>query len=1067
MRILFIFILCFHGFCHVSFGQTAATIKNLYEIQNHARIGDKNALRDLATFLDHPRLKDLARQSLYELTLFTNAEIDLSQPTTKQVFLDFFYTHREAIRYSQLLNIFYITPIEQQKINLSTENTHQEAIADRSEALMKAIYQLNDNISKNYWSGAEKNIATIADLKLKEGYEVLLNIAEKMPWRTQKKGIAAPFSFIKTLCTALKPYDQVATVRALLNLSKNKYIAPKEVLPTISQITNYAILGNAPQTIDAYLKVLDSLETLNALRNSGYDQQFSIKKQFFYEEVDYFAMVMMLSSTRPWSRYNAIKDLAATHHPRSLYYLAAQSYRERLFQPDEDFYMEWIKRLTQTTIQAADKREYLRFWASHYDNFEWDDITNTFLLKEERAKRMDTNDRLFRRLNSENDSVAMESFRKLTEVAPLLVQNLSEKYKNLLRNYRVSLPPIRRPYLENLAEWTFFCRKNDINYQLSPVLKAYCADLLTDLSPKKRYALENKIIATLTEADITALEYWACLQVQHREANFSMGRIVHYFYVKNAENIFQNHNSLLLYLKKTALLERIGAYGVARTYIERLAKASKKIKKALMEMQMTVADADIRALNAQLLVNDGKNPRIVTDIVTDIMLVLQAQEGENTEKRLEKIAQKANITAVPQLVKLMQAHFSVSDSTLGIANASALVLNSIYHTANWANMHLQPTDWLAHWQKDSLNFRDWGKEFYAAQQKILKKNNLSLSAEALNAFAASPYFEANDKIILLKSISKNIDSTTVGTLQFPFKLVVKNDLSVFKNINFSYKTLDDVPKWFQVAGYEPILLNFLMDKSKKFDNNELGTFVNAIFRMDWLVQYLRSGNSQPAQIEYLRKALQVYLQENDDITEYEEQITMLNLAQLNQLGASTEVQIHAITSSELDENLKDKILGELLARLEYPEIATIAKQFPLEKMPILMQKLQQDFGIPIFDLEKTAARDTLVARHARLSPFQLYKTYLAEFGLHLADEAENLDIAQICTVLNDDLTMPFSDESAEVRSWHVYGVVKLLEAKFNTTLGFHAKLNENQTFYFYSPAKRVAAWKDFLMKKRK
>jgi hypothetical protein len=1066
MRILFIFLIFFYGCCHVSFGQSAATIKNLYEIENHARIGDKNALRDLATFLDNPRLKDLAQQSLYELTLFTNAEIDLTKPIAKQVFLDFFYSNSDKIRYSQLLNIFYITPVEQQKTNLTPENTHQEVPADHSEALMKAIYQLNDNILKNYWSSAEKNITTISDLKLKEGYEILLDIAEKMPWKNAKKGKEIPTNFIKTLCAALKPYDQVATVRALLIIAKNKYIAPKEVLPTVSQITNYAIVGNSAHTIDKYLLLLDSLQTLNALRNSGYDQQFSVKKQFFYEEVDCFAMIMMLSGTRPWSRYNAIKDLAATHHPRSLYYLAAQSYRERQFQPDEDFYMEWIKRLTQTTVRAADKREYLRFWASNYENFEWDELTNSFLLKEARAKRMDTNDRLFRRLNSENDSVAMESFRKLTEIEPLVVQNLSEKYKNLLRNYHFTLPPIRRPYLENLAEWTFYCRNNGILYQLSPEMEANCAELLINLSPKKRYALENKIIGKLTETDITALEYWACLHVQHRDANFSMGRIVNYFYVKNAENIFLNHHSLLLYLKKTALLERIGAYGVSRTYIERLAKASKKIKKALMDMQITVADADIRALNARILAMNGENlPKEIT-LATEIMLVSKEKDSENFEK-IKNINKKTHINDVPQVIKLIKINVSAqNDSTLSIANTSAMVLNMLYHTANWANTSLQPNDWLAHWQKDSLNFRDWGKDFYAAQQKILKKNNLALSVEQLNAFAASPYFEVSDKLVLLKAISKNIDSSTVGALRFPIKLAVKNDLFIFKNINFFYKDLDDVPRWFDAAGYENTLLNFLIDKSKKFNENELGMFTNAIFRMDWLAQYLRSGKMQVAQIEYFRKALSVYLAENDDITEYEEQITTLNLAQLNQIGASTQAQITAIMSSAIDDNLKDKLLGELLARLDYKEIGTIAQQIPLEKMEIFTQMLQQDFGIPIFELPQAAMRDTLVARHARLSPFQLYQTYLSDFGLSLSDIKENLDIEKILTVLDHDLTMPFSDESAEMRAWHVYGVVKLLEAKYNTTLGFHAKLNENQTFYFYSPAKRVAAWKVFLRKRK-
>jgi hypothetical protein len=662
----------------------------------------------------------------------------------------------------------------------------------------------------------------------------------------------------------------------------------------------------------------------------------------------------------------------------------------------------------------------------------------------------------------------MESFRKLTEVAPLMVQQLMEKYKHLMRTYKSSLPPLRRPYLENLAEWTTYCANNQVNYQLSPELQVFCTELLTNLTPKARYALENNIIQLLTEKNITALEYWACLHVQNREANFSVGRIVHYFYANNLENIFKNHHSLLLYLKKTALLERIGAYGVSRTYIKPLQEGNEKIKKKLIELQITVADTDIRELIVRILAFNGSRRDYNTDLSAVISAIKNSKEESELANVFEKINKHADIAIVPQLIPLLQSNTSFSltaDSVTTVSQATASVLNTIFHAAYFAN-YSTPDAWMERWQQDSSSFRTWGKQLYAEQQKYIKKNNGSLRIEQINWFATSPYFEANDKPFLMKTITKNIDATNIRFLRLPFKLGIKTDLSVFKHVHFSHKDLDDLPKFFDSKEFEEIILNFLIDKSKDFTAIERGMFVNAIFHQDWLLTYLRSGKIHATHIDFLRTSLQKYLEENNNITEYEEQITVLNLAQLANIGASTDAQINYIMTTQADEYVKDKILGELLARLEYSEIGTLTRTFPREEMHVLSHVLQNDFGLPIFDMEETAARDTLIARHTRLSEYDFYVSYLMDFGLKITDKKGNLNYTQLYNILHLDLTMPFCDETAELRSMYVYGVIKLLEAKFGTALGFHAKLNENQTFYTYSAAKRAGAWKAFLKKRK-
>jgi len=45
---------------------------------------------------------------------------------------------------------------------------------------------------------------------------------------------------------------------------------------------------------------------------------------------------------------------------------------------------------------------------------------------------------------------------------------------------------------------------------------------------------------------------------------------------------------------------------------------------------------------------------------------------------------------------------------------------------------------------------------------------------------------------------------------------------------------------------------------------------------------------------------------------------------------------------------------------------------------------------------------------------------------------------------------------------YIYGIIKLLELKHDTRLGFHEKLNESQTFYSFSSTKRAQAWLKYL-----
>ena len=73
-----------------------------------------------------------------------------------------------------------------------------------------------------------------------------------------------------------------------------------------------------------------------------------------------------------------------------------------------------------------------------------------------------------------------------------------------------------------------------------------------------------------------------------------------------------------------------------------------------------------------------------------------------------------------------------------------------------------------------------------------------------------------------------------------------------------------------------------------------------------------------------------------------------------------------------------------------------------------------------------------------------------------------MDFQKIYDILQFDIVSPFVSRTGGKRDYFSYGIIKLLELKFDDRLGFHEKLNENQTFYSFSSAKRAAAWREYL-----
>ena len=124
--------------------------------------------------------------------------------------------------------------------------------------------------------------------------------------------------------------------------------------------------------------------------------------------------------------------------------------------------------------------------------------------------------------------------------------------------------------------------------------------------------------------------------------------------------------------------------------------------------------------------------------------------------------------------------------------------------------------------------------------------------------------------------------------------------------------------------------------------------------------------------------------------------------------------------------------------------------------------LQKDFGLPIFELENEKTRKQIISNHSKMSEYDFYKYYLKEFGVDFLTKKGNLDFEKIYDLLQFEIVTPFVGGGGSHRDQFTYGLIKILELHFKTRLGFHEKLNENQTFYSFTSTKRAKAWRTYL-----
>lgn len=995
--------------CGVAFfpkiNSQTATLDPLDAPRRAAFDGNRWAIRDLASFLDHPDLEAEARQILEYLTAFEKSELDWSKRPTRQQTFDFFYKNREKLHFDRALGVWLLTDPEQSK--LDDYLTRPQPQPPKPEQHLKNLTpKIKAALLVADTAAFRENLQKLAALRTAAAQDFILALA-----KNEQELAAAKFppSFklhlflLKNLRASPSPD---AARLAILWLREGKFTAAECEFAWSEFFNHYINVVEASAMLRQAQGWLDSFGTIEAVRQHGYLLAGGLNPQFFEEKVDFFGLTSAMTWAQPWARHNAIESLIASHHPRSLFYLSAQAFRARsnadLYSTAERFlqpFLSEIENLTAVKIAVPDSSgatvfasadpvwllNYAKYWAKHWSDYEWDEQRGLFINRLKAETVAESYERLFRRLAAANDTAAVAAFRSLTEGNLHEISELAAEFRQTVSQFNPAVPSFKHPFLEQMCLLVEACREQNEQWRASERLSIFLKKLDEQPEPKTRYEIENQMIATLTAADLTALEYEALLHEPDKNFAFSAARVLDWTYDRLLPAMLADDQTFRFYLKKSAIFAGIGSNGRLNNYLDRLPADNPATRKLFEKIATSETDADILAQAKKWLAKPAAKP------------------SPPNSKPSAEASQAAEI--------------------------------------------------------ENLAIAEFQKKLDALAESP------SVSAEQINRVLADKlYRPERHKSLILKKIGLLANPAELPRLNPNPKFSGAEDWRFFENLPLSQTQFSKILRLFDGTDAEQIL-SFLEKKSALLPLDEQGGFLNEVLRQDWVRRFFnRQTADSPLTKTYFLK-IKNWHDAATALSDFEEETAVLHLLILENVGKSFAQKLDLTFNLEVEEASRFRLQRELLAGVLFSDLkdfcALLPRLSPDEQGQSGSFFLTRDFGFPPLDFSETIENQLLLKNLRSLSEAEVYKFYLRRFGVRFEKNGE-LDLAAVRQILRFDLLQPFVGSGGERRDWTVFGLVKILENQFGTRLGFHEKLNEGQTFYTFNAGKRAAAWLAFL-----
>ncbi|MEM8526859.1 MAG: hypothetical protein AAGG68_19620 [Bacteroidota bacterium] len=1053
----------------------------IQEIETKLQEGNPMGLRDAALLLERRSVQADALELLKKYTLFTPREFNFSNYTTKEEFLQFFYQRANEIRYSSLLESFYLTPIEERKLLYNIELISSEQQVLPASRLRQHIKRLEKDIEFGDTKSAETQIQRIGQLELDEGYQYLLSLLDIRSFKRKYSALT------KVVVQQITDYQQEAALKAILDLLEDRHLSKTFALEQLAYLTNVKI--GSESEIGLYTQLLDSLGSVTAIRQFGYDQYFSFRPSFFPEVVDYYGKILMDSDSLEWIQQNVVNDLLRSQHPRSLYYLAVKIYRiaaqkdensvplEVLYNNMKDllavrlFIPNYQKKYTETFSwrDPIAVQNFAHYWSTHYADYEWDRYRNRFINKTISSTLETRYKRHFKQLTSTNDSVAWHSYLALTEGEPDEVIRLTERYRPVLQNHNPILPPIEYAYLERLAELTAFCKQNNVRYKASDRISPILEKLRSGVSPKERYQTEQQLLQKVNIQDLTALEYEAVLYASNTDFAYSIAWVLDHAYTKYWSKIFANDQLLRLYLKKAYLFKRLGSEGICNMYLKKLEAHSEEDRVRLESLLRLEVDdniiqqaelilaskEDFELYNWRKLMDVDFNVGLLSEPSIEDVQQIYNEIYETADDRLQLklmfyLSLYPKLEQVPHLMQLLQA---------GLMEREAVALLQRIYAYDFTERTSEPrVKWLELWAKDKANYRTWGTQFI--EQKLAYLNrNATLSIRDINNIIRSPYYKNEYRSVCLSKLHKVSPRRNLRRLEINPKIWVSSELKYLENMDFKWRELLDLNDVLRVNDPNK-LLNFFLKHTANYSEEAAACFYTQLLGYEWFESYLNTDEIDESVLNYLKKLLNKQLSLKN-IDQAKRERGEVAFAKLRMIDKSIAEQLKiAIDIKGVDEPTKAALQRYVLKNVTYEELVDVVRNYEQLSAELNYNFLQERFGLPIFDLQNEQTRTDFIQNITQLDTASLYRHYLRNFGVDFENAKAELDFDKIFDILRYDFVYPFSGQRVP-RDYYVNSIIKLLELNFqNKTLGFPEHFD--QTTRPADRAKRVLTWMRYL-----
>lgn len=1057
--------------------------------------GDLIAFRDLTKLYDKYPDNEVVTSLLKQHTLFTESEWDWNDVQQNNSFTYFFYEKEEAFQFSELLETFYLTPIESRtsKVELALVNTPQ---IDPF-IIRKSVDKINRHLQKKDIDLFRKEVEQIGVLKNETVFAILGDLLMQKNLRSFKKEDRQ--LIISEILNYLP--DSIAFEQLLI-------LTEKEVLPLAYCQAQLARLSNNffkatehDKLVIDYKNLLAAFDNdLQLIKEYGYQKADLTAALFFEEAVDYYGWLLATcEDSLYWIRRNALFDMLATNQPKALFYIAGMNFRNwkktgendptllNLIDQNIDVAVKVIEGNQATTkpLTVVGQEALIQYWSVHYDDFEWDAFEQKFVNQQLFSDELEAYDRYFRRLNSTNDSIAYKAFVALCGGKPNEIRQLIKKFKPLLRNYNARLPPLKYRILEQISLLTYFCNQHDIVYLPSTSLKSKLAQLAGYLPPQERLKLENALIEDLTIEDLTPLEYHGAIKAQNLVLNYSIGRILDYAYTKHWNTILSNERHFRLFLLKVGLFDDFGGFGVAKKYENKVSLTNAKTLALLKNLRDLETNQSIKAAAADFLAQEGgsTNARKIAKFLeapvaidleelrrlpvygtAELPMIVQGLFLQTDKKAARNIGTylelHASLNIIPQLFETEENQWKANKHA---GKALIKVLEKIYQFSFESKQQEAITKWWKLWKTIPENYMEWSEYLFLQQLTQLRTKEV-LTISDINKVAQSTHYKDIYRDLCLKSLQKVKRNRSIYQLKIKPKISVKKELNYVERIEFTTRTLGNLPKIFEIDDAAK-LLDFIYTQSVTASVDAKSALFNSLFRQAWFLNHITSGEVQKETCDAIKIIFYQYLSESTFLTEYEEKNTQLNIVHLENAFLSLKEKLIRISKDSLNEGIRYDYLNATLSRMDFPEIMVA---FPILKDLEIANKnlflfLNRDFGLPIFEVPTEKAAQKILKRLKSHNEYEFYEQTLVKFGLPILKKSGELNFQKIYQLLTYDLVVPFLGEGGKYRDYYCYGLVKLLELHFKTTLGFHPKLNENQTFYTFNSYKRVEAWREYLL----